>query len=416
MAQRNRFPAIVWIWRTLTGRIARRVYGTVLCMLLLASTIVRISSYVLTRRIQAVISGLSKLQIDETDEDELLRTVPRLVRGAQDRDVHSNDELGNVEEGVERDYHAFISNERSWMRFEEFAWRCSSVESSKDGRQRSWVFAVANLLGYRYVGFRATVVLLHGRVSSVRYGIGEDLGFPGPDFYVVSIRSVHARWASHRTDFEISSAEDGNLQFSAEGDDRHLSVVYSPDAASPLKVHLFQVNLRCFWALIRCDQARQLVPLLWHDKNSMEAAALARLKSNDPCPDSILAGRARYLPDINVLLLRSMGFESKDASEGGHDVHEIWTHYKLIEVLRGRAWGSWEFSPSNSTIPYPGDYTRKLPNTGLQWAKAGDMVLAFSGYFDSCRLVPATPSALSAVRDTVPATRRAEDETVRGLR
>jgi hypothetical protein len=43
-------------------------------------------------------------------------------------------------------------------------------------------------------------------------------------------------------------------------------------------------------------------------------------------------------------------------------------------------------------------------------------VLAFSNLtFDSCQIVPATPSVLAAIRNAIPAPRRAEDELVRGL-
>ena len=52
------------------------------------------------------------------------------------------------------------------------AWRFSSVEYSK-----SWIFTAADLLGYRYIGFGATVVLLDGKVSSIRYGIAGELVF-----------------------------------------------------------------------------------------------------------------------------------------------------------------------------------------------------------------------------------------------
>ena len=80
MAGRNYFPVSIWIWRTLTGRTARRVYVAVILLLVLATTVIRVHSYLLTRKFQAVISGLSKLHIDETTEEEVVRTVPYLGR------------------------------------------------------------------------------------------------------------------------------------------------------------------------------------------------------------------------------------------------------------------------------------------------------------------------------------------------
>jgi hypothetical protein len=80
MPLRDYFPASSWIGHALTGRTARRAYVTIFSLLLAATTVVRTYSFILTRRTQAVISGLSKLRIDETTEAELARTVPYLVR------------------------------------------------------------------------------------------------------------------------------------------------------------------------------------------------------------------------------------------------------------------------------------------------------------------------------------------------
>jgi hypothetical protein len=97
-------------------------------------------------------------------------------------------------------------------------------------------------------------------------------------------------------------------------------------------------------------------------------------------------------------------------------VHETRTDYKLIRVLRGRAPRPGERFGDNLTVPYPGDYTRKLPNTGLRLVKLGEKVLAFpDSSFDSCRVVTATPSAVSTILNARPAPKRAEDERIGGL-
>jgi len=79
MPLRDHFAASSWIGHALTGRTARQVYVTMVLLLLVATTVARAYSFVLTRRIQAVISGLSKLRIDETTEGEVVRTVPYLA-------------------------------------------------------------------------------------------------------------------------------------------------------------------------------------------------------------------------------------------------------------------------------------------------------------------------------------------------
>ena len=166
---------------------------------------------------------------------------------------------------------------------------------------------------------------------------------------------------------------------------------------------------------ISARRARQIAPLLWQDKITTETRTLARLKSNQPCPDRILAARVRYLPDVSVLLLESKGFKTENVNEEGMSIPEIWTNYKLIEVLRGRSWQPSQPIRSSPTVPYPGDYDRRLPNMGLQWAYKGQRVMLFSNLnFDSCRVVAATPSAESAVRATGLAPRRAEDQMPHG--
>jgi hypothetical protein len=417
MPARDYFPVSAWIWRTLTGRNARRVYAMIVLALVVTTTAIRVHSYLLARRIQAVISDMSKLRIDETTEEKLVQTVPYLVRDKWDRHVDKNPELGNVDPGVERSYHIIFSNQEHWVKFERFAWRYSQVQTTEDGHQKSWIFTAADLLGYRYAAFGARVTLLNGRVTSIRYGIEDRLVFPQVFGSIVSVESAHARWGPHQTGFEVTSTDDESPQFRVGGSDASLGASFIPDASPELRSHAFQLNLKCFWSWGGCRHARQIAPLLWQDYSTIRAGTLARLKSSNPCPDSILAGRVSYLPDINVVLLQSTGFKlGTGYVEGGIPVDEIRTQYKLIGVLRGRTWKSWEPVGDNVAVPYPGDYTRQLPNTGLRWAKRGEKVLAFPDFsFDSCRVVPATPSALLAVRNAVPAPRRAEDMLIGGL-
>ncbi len=411
MALRDHFPATVWVARALTGWIARRIYLAIFALMLAASAAVRIRTFVLTRKMHAVIQGLSKLRIDETSEDEVLRTVPYLVRGHSDRQVQRMRETGDVDEGVEGVCYVKISTEREWMAFENLAGRFSRVEYSRGGFPKSWIYSAANLLGYRYIGFAAVVILFNGKVSRVSYGIVNVLVFPEPAGNVLSVKSVHARWEPYHHPFEISSTAEENPEFSVTGDDAHASVLFTREASPEMASHAFRVNLSCFWSLSGCRHVEQIAPILWQDKNANDAATLARLKSNNPCPDRILAERVKYLTDVVVTLLESKGSNQTSVNDEGQTEDEIWTHYKFIEDLRGRSSRSWDTVKSRAMVPYPGDYLRTLPNMGLGWTKPGDRVLAFSNlYFDTCRFVAATPTALAAIRDTIPAPRRIEDE------
>lgn len=420
MSLRDHLPAASWIWQALTGRHARRLFLAFTLVLMVASAALRTWTYVLTRRMEAVIAGLSKLEIDKTTEEELVRTVPHLVRSQWDRPVTRTVETGNVDTGTEHFYYSTISNEESWMKFgrliEPVVRCCAKPTFTKDFYERSWILTLTDVMGFRYVYFVASVTLLEGKVSGVAYGVADRLGFPRPAFQILSARSAHSLWMSHQGGFEVQSTDDESPQFRVDGGEHGLSVVYTFDSPRDLRLHAFKTDLSCFWGLRSCYHVRQLAPFLWQDKTAIQAATLARLQSPKPCPDRILAGRVRYLPDIDAVLLESKGFKSERVNEDGVRGDEVWTNYRLVEVLRGNPTKSWDAVRNSATVPYPGDYGKTLTNTGLQWANAGERVLAFSNHsFDSCQMVLATPSALEAVRNAASAPRRAEDQIMRGL-
>ena len=392
MSLGDHFPATVGTLRIPTGRTARRVYIAMVLLLLLLTTALRVYAFVLTRRIHAVMSGLSELVIDKTTEEEAVRTVPYLIRSEGELHTSWSVERGDVDLGIERNYYVSISNQSNWMHFVNFATRVSDIYDTRDSGPTSWVFAAADLLGYRYVGYGAQIVVLNGKVSAIRYRIGTVLEFP--QLGMLSVRSAHAYWTPYQRGSVISSIDDENLRFRVTGSDQRLNVWFSPDASPALRAHLFQVDLRCFWMLAGCRKASQIGSLLWRDKNEIESATTARLRSNDPCPDRVLSERARYLADINVVLLKSTGFRNESVNEDGLRVDEIWTDYNLVEVLRGRSSIAWNSVRSKTS-----------------WSAAGTTVIAFANHtFESCRMILATPSALSAVRNSRPAPRRFEDE------
>jgi hypothetical protein len=158
---------ILW---TLTGRIARRVELGLVLSLVATSATARIYTLVLTRRMEAVIAGLSKLQVDKSTEEDVRRTVPHLVRWQWDGQLKRSPEAGDIDIGIEQGYSVAISNESSWLRFGRligpFVSCCVNTTYTKDGYEHNWVLALTNLMGYRYVYFGALVVLLNGKVSS----------------------------------------------------------------------------------------------------------------------------------------------------------------------------------------------------------------------------------------------------------
>jgi hypothetical protein len=214
----------------------------------------------------------------------------------------------------------------------------------------------------------------------------------------------------------VSRAYDENPQFYVHSNDQALAVLFTLEATPALTSHAFQIHLTCFWSLFGCHHADQIAPLLWQDKNSIEVATQTRLNGIDRCPDRILAGRVKYLPDMDVVLLESTGFKTQIVNEQGLRDKNL-ANYKLIEVLQGRSSKKpLEFNNASLTTHFSSDYLRTLPDMGPEPTKTGERVLVFSNlYFDSCRVVQAKPSTLLAVRNAIPAPRRSEDELLTGL-
>jgi len=399
MAPRKLFPATIWVWRSLTGRIARRVYLSIVLLLLIASTTARVYTIVLTRRIYAVLSSLERLRIDQTTETELVKTVPYLNRGNYEAPLGAS---------VERFYYAVISNESSWMKL-------ANIVYGRRGEwfPHKWLLKGTDWLGFRYLRLDAAVVVLDGKVSRVSYGIAPELGFPRQASYIVSAKSVHGFWDENQRGFGVTHTDDESPQFRVNGGDRHLYVTFTFDAPPDLTSHAFKVELSCFWSLRECRTARQIAPLLWKDKERIEGAAVARLKSSEPCPDRILAGRVRYLLDVDLVSLEAKRTRTMKINEDGHDADEPLTDFRLVDVLRGYSRKSWSSVRSPQFIPSPANPSERIFNPAMGWHPPGTRALLFANhFFYSCAMVPATPTALSTVRNAVPAPKREEDKII----
>ncbi len=92
-------------YRLFVGYRAHRVYLALFLFLFALSIGVRVRSYLLTRRIYAALSGLDRLRVDATTEEQLLRTVPYLVPEK------------NMLPGTQGYYRAELSNkdDRRWL-------------------------------------------------------------------------------------------------------------------------------------------------------------------------------------------------------------------------------------------------------------------------------------------------------------
>jgi hypothetical protein len=404
------------VWRTVSGRWARRIYTVLLLMCISLSVGLRCRTYLLTRRIQAVLAGLAQVRVDQTTESQLQTIVPYL------RSLKIE-----ASSGLDRQYCASISNDHEgsgglglyWVPHIFF----SSWTPQKGPIQNKWSamplpLKVAYVLGWRHLTFRTCITTLNGVVAGAGYALEPDLFLGWPASELVVVRSVHGFWMRHRR-MPVQSADDESpdFRFGAAagefsmfaGDDATIGVAYTARASRELVSHVFRVDLSCFWGIRGCGSVRQVVPLLWADRLRIAQATVMRLKSGNPCPDRILDGRVRTLPDLNVALLEVVDSRYEVLNYEGDRTQESVTEYRLAEVIRGH------FDASEMTAmryrQLVGSPTGKMPNrAGPFYPKRGERFLFFSGVnFDSCRIVPATPSAEFAVRTAASATKRHED-------
>jgi hypothetical protein len=369
------------------------------------------------RKFQAVLAGLERVKVDQTTEAELVRLVPYLTRGYSGEDREGS---------VVTWYGAEFSNEFDWLSSWPHLFGLDNAEDYYRMRK------VARLLGTSFLSFRAGVGVRNRKVSRVSYAVNNWGGQPRVLGDLISAESVHGPWLlyGHRRGFRVSSADDENPQFrvssgrsfdAVDPDENSMQVKCTFDAPPELVSHVYRLDLGCVWNLRGCLSARDMAPLLRQDEERILAATQARLISREPCPDRILAGRVRYLPDVDILLLEVVNFQQQDVNTEGELSHEFNTDYKLVEVVRG---------PKN----YPSRLRLRYRQTGLSPSEAaeigslglgnpvspfhhtGNRVLFFTNLiFESCQLIPATPSALTVVRTTVGAPKLPEDEIPMGL-
>jgi hypothetical protein len=397
-----------------------------LCICL--SAVLRCRTYLLTRRVQAVLAGLAQVRVGQTTEGQLLKAVPSLTRYGPDTQYG---------EGVERLYHVTISNDGEAGGMLGMEWIPTfffSFPSLRDDQfpRNKWVgmslpFKVAYVLGWRHLLFRASAIVLDGVVAKMAFGIEPDAFFGWPASAFVVVRSAHGFWLPHTLEVPVPSTDDESPDFrygpvagawsSFSGTDSAIGVVFTASAPAELASHAFQWDLSCFWGIRGCDSTRQVVPLLWADQQKIFARTAARLASQNPCPDRILAGRVRTLPDLGVALLEVVNSRSAESNYGNR-LPEIVIDYRLKEIILGHPKGPWTAIHDRQSIPWPSASKGEISNpVRPPHPQPGAKFLYFSGAdFDSCRMVPATPSAESAVRTAAPAPKRKRDEVSIGGR
>ena len=401
---KSHFPFFTWFARKATGRWARQTYACIILVALCLTTAARIRSYLLVRKVQAALQGLAEVRVDQTTEEQLLRILPHLTR----RDDWKAERTEHI-------YYEDISNESDFIRL----W---SLPTPLIEPAASVVFG----LGYRCLNFYARVIVQDARVSQVTYDLSKECIRGAVS--IVSVRTDHGFWRFHQYPFTVTSREDASPQYriyedqfpSSGGYNERLAVIFTNDAPPEKTTRAFQLNLSCFWGLRACQHARQIAPALSEDAKVIEESTYKQLIS-DKCPDSIIEGRVRYLPDVSVLLLEVTRSRRIEVNEEGDKAEDWFTDYRFKEVIRGYSWGydrrSLKDVRFRRTIPSPADPTLSIANPIWPETKTGALVLFFPyPRFYSCRFLPATPSALAIVRNAPIPLKRPEDEAPARMR
>jgi hypothetical protein len=115
---------------------------------------------------------------------------------------------------------------------------------------------------------------------------------------------------------------------------------------------------------------------------------------------------------LNVALVEVLNSRFERFNDEGAPREDLVGDFRLVEVIRGEPQGPFTNVRFGAAVPSSTDTraTTTNPLVRLQ-PKPGERFLFFSGAnFDSCRIVPSTPSAEAAVRSTTPAPRRIEDD------
>jgi hypothetical protein len=406
------------IRRCVTGRRARRLCVALFLVVVAFSGVLRVRSFLLTRKIQAVVSGLQQLRVDVSKDAEIQSVIPSMVAVNQ---------APTEEEGMWRSYGLKLSNDDDWYRIASFEIYWPIDPHSREPRTSKWQSLslplwVAYVLGWRHISFEANVTVVNGVVSGVQYDIDPDVLVGFPSVYMVVVRSAHGLWFS-RVPAPVGDVDDEAPDYrfgrgtgpltSQLGPGGSIGLAYTADAPTDLVSHAYDLSLSCFWSLFGCRSARQVLPRLWEDREAVIRAAASRLASPEPCPDRILAGRVRRLLDLVVERREVTDPGLAGATSPAADAAEARPGYRVEETIRGDP--KW--------FPTLHGWTPEMYPSGFLWRrdpvtpslKAGDEVLVFLGAdFQSCRIVPATASAEAAVRTAVPAPRHREDNILDG--
>ena len=363
----------------------------IVLVLLAASVALRIQAAVWEFRVTSLLGAIRTLRLDETTRTELLGRIPGL------RPVPCSWREFGDEECVSAGVSIWPKSANDF--FSELLWPTYSDSCFKKALQSEFTYFLLQHLGFRAGICDAEVRVRQGRVS----GAGYRLAIAGAsDFFnciTISVVSVHRAPSSD----VLSPVLDESPEFGIDESDayrgRQLRVGFTPAAPPDLVRHAFDVHLNCVWQLRGCRAVEEILPETWDDKQVLRRLPLARLQSDDPCPNRILTRRARDVQNILLLEVRTV-----TPYEG-----QVVADYRLTRVLKGAA----------DRVPLRMHHQCRMgthvgeaiiPNPAIPLLRPGARVLMFwendrlvNWELTPCEVVAATPEALRAVEKALAA-------------
>jgi hypothetical protein len=371
MALADHFPATRWLWRHSTSRTGRLIFLSLGSALLLITLALRTHAAIFEHRVTSIVEGLAQLRLDETNKSDLLKLMPAL-RPCQPGDtLRPGDSCYEVE-------------------------LSETPDSRLMDRGRN-LFKIAYWLGLRYWDFSASVTLRQDKVHKLGYHLrltNGTLGYPGIiSVAAASVRGYGAGYLGPTKDESPDYRVTRYFKWPALG----IQVNFTPAVPTNLLNHAFDIRLNCIWYLRGCRIADEVLPLAAEDYRNIERSAFVRLRGPTPCPDSILARRAR---DVENILLVEVEKVRPVLEKFGEEQYQM-ADYKLLEILKGKLDRPLENVGHPFTILLSSDMPQ-IPNPALNLLHPGSQLLMFSDSstnVDSpCETVAATESAKKAIQ------------------
>jgi hypothetical protein len=371
MALANHFPATTWVWRRLTSRPARLTILLVGSALLLTTFALRIRAAIFEYRVTSIVEGLAKLKLDESNKSELLKLVPTLRPCLPGDPPRPGDSCYAVE--------------------------LSEIPHFRLMESRAHLFEIAYWLGARYWDLSASVMLRQDKVHKLGYHLrltNGSLSYPG----ILSIAATSVRgYRAEHLDPTLDESPDYRVTRYFKWPAQTIQVMFTPTAPRNLAHHAFDIRLNCIWYLRGCRTADEVLPLAGEDYQDIKRSAFARVRGPNPCPDRILARRARDVANILLVEVESVHPGSEKSGEEQYQT----TDYKLLEILKGKL----DWPLKNVRHPFTISLSwddPPFPNPVLNLLHPGSQFLMFSDSISNvdspCETVAATESAKRAIR------------------